>query len=274
METWVTENQTKDMRLSLRIKKILHHEQTEFQELFVVDTYEYGHMLVLDGAIQTTEQDEFVYHELISHIPLFAHPHPERVCIIGGGDGGTVREVLKHPSVKEIVHVEIDGAVIEASKKWFPTISSGLDNPRVKTLIKDGLVHIREAEDEYDVIIIDSSDPVGPGVQLFEVPFYQDCRKALRENGLLVAQTESPWANDELVVKTFRNMKSVFPVAKIYLGNVPTYPSGLWSFTIGSKGPDPATAPESVSFETKYYTPQIHQAAFVLPRFVQELLED
>src|SRR5690606_4238099 len=121
----------------------------------------------------------------------------------------------------------IDGAVIEASKKWFPTISSGLDNPRVKTLIKDGLVHIREAEDEYDVIIIDSSDPVGPGVQLFEVPFYQDCRKALRENGLLVAQTESPWANDELVVKTFRNMKSVFPVAKIYLGNVPTYPSGL-----------------------------------------------
>ncbi len=273
MEVWVTENQTENLRLSLRIKEVLHHEQTEFQEILVVDTFEYGRMLVLDGAIQTTERDEFVYHELIAHIPLFAHPNPERVCVIGGGDGGTVREVLKHPSVKEIIHIEIDGAVVETCKKWFPTISSGLADSRVKTYITDGIEHIRQADNEYDIIIIDSSDPVGPGVQLFEVPFYTNCHRALRKDGILVAQTESPFANAELVAKTYKNIGQVFPITKVYLGDVPTYPSGLWTFTCGSKIADPAQAPDKVGFATRYYTPEIHKAAFTLPRFVQELLE-
>lgn len=274
METWVTENQTDNMRLSLRIKEIIHQEETPFQELFVVDTLEYGRMLVLDGAIQTTEKDEFIYHELIAHVPLFAHSNPERVCVIGGGDGGTVREVLKHPSVKEIIHVEIDGAVVDSSKKWFPTISSGLADPRVKTYIDDGIKHIKEANDEYDVILIDSSEPVGPGMQLFEVPFYTDCKKALKQGGLMVAQTESPFVNAELLAKTYSNISKVFPVAKTYLGSVPTYPSGLWSFTCGSKGPDPAVATKEVDFETNYYTSELHKAVFALPRFVQRLLEE
>ncbi|MBO8125762.1 MAG: polyamine aminopropyltransferase [Firmicutes bacterium] len=273
METWLTENQTKNMRLSLRIKEILHHEQTEFQELVVVDTLEYGRMLVLDGAIQTTERDEFTYHEMIAHVPAFAHPAPKRVCVIGGGDGGTVRELLKHPSIEEIDHVEIDGKVIEASRKYLPTLSSGLDDPRVNSLVTDGIKHVESVENRYDIIIVDSSDPVGPGVQLFEVPFYTNCYRALAEGGLLVAQTESPFSEADLLVKAYRNIAQVFPQTKVYLANVPTYPSGLWSFTCGSKGPDPAKAPEKVEFATKYYTPEIHRAAFTLPPFVQELLE-
>ncbi|NPV54433.1 MAG: polyamine aminopropyltransferase [Firmicutes bacterium] len=277
MELWFTENQTKDLRLSCRITRTLHREKTEFQDLAVVDTVEYGRMLVLDGAVQTTVRDEFVYHEMIAHVPMLAHPAPEKVLVIGGGDGGTVREVLKHPGVREVTLVEIDRRVMEVSRDLLPETSSGLGDPRVNIRIEDGIKYVKEARRAYDVIIVDSSDPVGPAVGLFSYDFYSAVADALEEDGIFVAQTESPFLNQSLIRQVYADISRAFPIAKLYLAPVPTYPSGLWSFTAGSRVYDPAEPRDpgggrSARLETRYYTPDVHRAAFMLPAFVGELL--
>ncbi|PFC70008.1 spermidine synthase [Bacillus cereus] len=275
MELWFTEKQTKHFGITARINRTLHTEQTEFQKLDMVETEEFGNMLILDGMVMTTEKDEFVYHEMVAHVPLFTHPNPENVLVVGGGDGGVIREVLKHPSVKKATLVEIDGKVIEYSKQYLPSIAGALDNERVEVQVGDGFLHIAESENEYDVIMVDSTEPVGPAVNLFTKGFYAGISKALKEDGIFVAQTDNPWFTPELITTVFKDVKEIFPITRLYTANIPTYPSGLWTFTIGSKKHDPLEVSEDRfhEIETKYYTKELHNAAFALPKFVGDLIK-
>jgi spermidine synthase len=275
MELWYTEKQTERFGITAKIKRTLHTEKTEFQQLDMIETEEFGNMLVLDGMVMTTEKDEFVYHEMVAHVPLFTHPNPKHVLVVGGGDGGVIREVLKHPSVEKATLVEIDGKVVEYSKKYLPTIAGALDDERVDVQIADGFMHIAKSENEYDVIMVDSTEPVGPAVKLFEKGFYEGISKALKEDGVFVAQTDNPWFQQDLIRNVYSDIKEIFPITRVYTANIPTYPSGLWTFTIGSKTKDPLEVSEDRfhDIETKYYTKDLHKAAFALPKFVGDLLK-
>ncbi|MFF2484223.1 polyamine aminopropyltransferase [Paenibacillus sp. NPDC058071] len=275
MEMWFTEKQTESFGITAKITKTYVNEQTDFQQLDMIETEEFGTMLVLDGMVMTTVKDEFVYHEMVAHPVLSTHPNPENVLIVGGGDGGVVREVMKHPKVKKAVLVDIDGKVIEYSKKYLPTIACELDNPRVEVLVNDGFMHIHDHKNEYDVIMVDSTEPVGPAANLFTRGFYQGIYESLKEDGIFVAQTDNPWFKADLIQSVNKDVKEVFPIVRVYGANIPTYPSGLWTFTLGSKKYDPLEVAESEipELETKYYTPRLHKAAFVLPKFVEDLLK-
>ncbi|MGB6779898.1 MAG: spermidine synthase [Planococcus citreus] len=270
---WYTEKQTENFGITMKINKTLHTEQTDFQYLEMAETAEWGNMLFLDGMVMTSEKDEFVYHEMVAHVPLFTHPNPENVLVVGGGDGGVIREILKHPSVKKATLVDIDGKVIEYSKKFLPSIASGLEDARVEVIVGDGFMHIAESENEFDVIMVDSTEPVGPAVNLFSKGFYAGISKALKEDGIFVAQSDNPWFTPDLIKQVQSDVREIFPITKLYLANIPTYPSGLWSFTIGSKRYNPLEVPAERfhDIETKYYTPELHNAAFVLPKFVKDL---
>ncbi|NDI34814.1 polyamine aminopropyltransferase [Chengkuizengella sediminis] len=274
MELWYTEKQTDHFGITAKITQTLVEEQTDFQHLAIIDTIEFGRMLVLDGMVMTTIKDEFVYHEMVAHPVLHTHPNPKHVLVVGGGDGGVIREVLKHPEVEKAVLVEIDGKVIEYSKKYLPEIAGELDNPRVEVIVNDGYMHIHENKNTYDVIMVDSTEPVGPAVQLFEKGFYQGIYDALKEDGIFVAQTDNPWFKGDLIQKVNQDVKEIFPIVKVYQANIPTYPSGLWTFMMGSKTVDPLNIDENKIPElpTKYYTPNLHKAAFALPRFVEDLV--
>ncbi|RAZ80824.1 spermidine synthase [Planococcus halotolerans] len=270
---WYTEKQTENFGITMKINKTLHTEQTDFQYLEMAETAEWGNMLFLDGMVMTSEKDEFVYHEMVAHVPLFTHPNPENVLVVGGGDGGVIREILKHPSVKKATLVDIDGKVIEYSKKFLPSIASGLEDARVEVIVGDGFMHIAESDNEYDVIMVDSTEPVGPAVNLFSKGFYAGISKALKEDGIFVAQSDNPWFKGDLIKQVQSDVREIFPITKLYLANIPTYPSGLWAFTIGSKKYDPLTVPAERfhEIETKYYTKELHNAAFALPKFVKDL---
>ncbi|MBA4494067.1 polyamine aminopropyltransferase [Paenactinomyces guangxiensis] len=276
MELWYTEKQTKNHGITTKIKRSVYHDQSEFQTLDIIETAEFGNMLVLDGMVMTTDRDEFVYHEMITHVAMNTHPNPKDVLVVGGGDGGAIREILRYPSVANAVLAEIDGKVIEASQKYFPKIASGLSDPRVNIQVTDGIRHIQENKGTYDVILVDSTEPVGPAVGLFQKPFYEGIYEALKEDGIMVAQTESPWFNQDLIRQVFKDISNTFPITRLYTASIPTYPSGLWSFTVGSKKYDPLQVDESglQSFDTRYYRPEMHKALFQLPAFVQELLTD
>lgn len=274
MDLWYTEFQTPALGITCKTRRTLHRERTEYQDLALIETEQFGRMLVLDGTVQTTVEDEFVYHEMITHIPLFTHKNPRRVLVIGGGDGGSIRELLKHPSVEKAVLVEIDGRVVEVAKLHLPEISHALDDSRVEVKITDGIRYVAEHKNEFDVVLVDSTDPVGPAVGLFSVEFYKSVYQCLREDGIFVAQTESPFFHKELIRNAYRDMSSAFPIARLYTCAIPTYPSGYWSFTMGSKKYDPLqTDVEAIPrLDTKYYCPEIHRAAFALPRFVADLV--
>jgi len=280
MELWFTEEQsteeqTGNVRLSCKVDTVVYKTRSAYQDIAVIDTKQYGRMLVLDSVIQTTVADEFVYHEMISHVPLFTHPHPRKVLVVGGGDGGTVREVLKHPTVEEVILAEIDAQVVETVKRYLPETACQLDNPKVTVKYVDGIAFVQQAENEFDAILVDSPDPFGPAAGLFARDFYSAIHRALKADGIFAAQTESPFFNRNLISRVFNAVAEIFPIAKIYQANIPTYPSGYWTFTIGSKQYDPeAVEPAQIpEIATKYYTPQLHRAAFVLPRFVQDLIK-
>lgn len=275
MELWFTERQLPAVGLSCRLKRTLEVRQTAYQHLAVLETEPWGRMLVLDGMIQLTVADEFVYHEMLAHVPLAAHGHARRVLVVGGGDGGTVREVLRHREVEEVVLAEIDPEVVEVCRRHFPETAASLDDPRVRIAIGDGIAHVAEHPDTYDVILVDSTEPVGKAVGLFSQAFYASCRQALRPGGLLVAQTESPFYNAELISRCHAAMQAAFGNARLYLAPVPTYPSGLWSFMAASLGPDPSVPRVDGSWSPeglRYYSPDVHRAAFTLPPFVAALL--
>lgn len=274
MELWYTEKQTQHLGITCQVKETLCTKMTAFQELAILDTLQFGKMLVLDGMVQTTVEDEFIYHEMITHVPLATHPNPQKVLVIGGGDGGTIKQIIKHREVSRAVLVEIDEEVVTTCREHLPEISGGsLDDPRVEVIFTDGLEFVKTNKSEFDVILVDSTEPVGPAVGLFTQEFYQNIYDALKPEGIMVAQTESPFYNRDLIRSVTHRIKKVFPLAHMYLASIPTYPSGLWSFTLGSKVHDPLKVQEFKRLDTRYYSPEIHRSSFVLPGFVKELME-
>ncbi len=278
MEAWFFENQTGNFGIKIRIKSVLYHENSDFQEITVYDTYEFGKMLVLDNAVMFTDSNEFIYHEMLSFIPIFAHAKPENILIIGGGDGGIIRECLKNNFVKHIDLVEIDNEVIEISKKFFPNIAYQIDNEKVSVKLEDGIKYLKTVNNMYDVIIIDSTDPVGPAEGLFTEDFYHSAYNALKDDGIFAAQTESPFFNKKLIKDINQIINSLYKISMMYYAMIPVYPSGLWSFTVGSKKYQPNKMNEVYknidlsSLNLKYYSPEVHGASFILPKFIKELL--
>lgn len=272
-ELWLTEESSEGLRLSLRVTDVLHRERTKYQDILVVDTPEYGRTLMLDGAFQLTERDEFCYSEMMAHVPLCAHPAPKRVLVVGGGDGAILKEVLRHPCVERCTLVDIDERVIETSKKWLPTIGCALEDPRADVRCMDALEYIRSTPDRFDVVIVDSTDPVDFAAGLFQAPFYEDIKHVLNPRGMMTELTESPFTDTDLMLQAMVQMRGVFPVVRMYWGAVPTYPSGMWTYGAASLSADPATPIREVQ-GTRWYTNAIHRAAFVLPPFLEELIEE
>jgi len=241
-----------------------------YQHVEIVDTVSFGRALVLDDALQTTEADEYLYHEPLVQIPLLAHPHPRRVLIVGGGDGGALRHILMHETVEKAVQVEIDRLVVDACQEWLPDLADGaFQHPRAELVIGDGLAYMRDVSEPFDVILVDSTDPVGPAEGLISEEFYRLAAGALARDGIFAMQTGSPLLmRDELDAAAGR-MRSVFPIVKTYLGHVPSYPGVLWSWTAGSAALDPSIPRRSPPAGLRYYTPDVHRAAFALPAYLQ-----
>ncbi|WP_457611786.1 spermidine synthase [Methanocaldococcus sp.] len=282
MNIWFTEYHNKNVALSVRVKDILYRDKSKYQEIAILDTYDFGKVLVLDNTYQTTEFDEFIYHELISHIPLFTHPNPKKVLVIGGGDGGTVREVVKHDTVERIDFVELDEKVLEACKKYMPNLSCEMENEKVNIIITDGIKYVAETDEKYDVIIIDCPDPVGPAKGLFEKEFYKNVFKCLNDDGLMVQQSESPLYNLDLIKNIAKYLKeSGFKIIMPYVYPMPSYPSGMWSFMLASKKYNPLNVDKKKikkkieKFNTKYYDEDVHTSIFLSsPKFLKEAVKE
>ena len=265
--------------IAIKQKQVLFSEQSDFQKVEIIDSdSELGKILTLDGLMMTTEGDEYYYHEMISHIPMMHHKNPETVLVIGGGDGGTVREVLKHSSVKKVVLCEIDGMVIEVCKKYLPTISCGLSDPRVEILVEDAIEYIKDKKNEFDIILIDSTDPMGPGEGLFTEEFYTNVKNSLKPGGIMAAQSESPVVNKNEIKKMYALLKKVFPVCAAYTSPIPTYPGGYWAWAFCSVDVKPLSyyaedrASEIIK-SCKIYNKDYHNARFALPNYLIELVE-
>ena len=271
MALWYYEDYIPHYRLGLEIKETLFLGNSPYQKIQVIDSYLYGKVLLLDDIVQTTEKDEFMYHEMLIHPALLTHPQPEKILIVGGGDGGASREVLKHP-VKKVKLVDIDAAVIEVSRKYLPKLGNWNDR-RLEVLVEDAVKYLALSEEIFDVIVMDSTDPLPSGTAepLFSKDFFQSAYDHLSDNGVLVSQIEPPFFQPEREQRHWESLK-MFPLVKIYWGSVPTYPGGIWTYMIASKGRDPETSFKKLLFSTRYYTPEIHRAAFVLPPFMQERL--
>ncbi len=259
----------------------LYSGRSQFQKIDVYQHEHFGRVLTLDDLVQTTQADEFCYHEMLVHPALSSREPIERVLVIGGGDGGTLRHVLMH-SPGEAVMCEIDSEVVRVSREFLPMLSDGaFDDPRARLLIGDGGAFVSEHEDAFDAILIDSTDPIGAAVVLFSEDFYRACSRALRPGGVFVSQTGSPMYQGAELMNALRNLGSVFGTVETYLGFVPTYPGVLWSFTSATDGtPLSVTAPDDIAtrltargVDTRFYTPQVHVAGFALPPFVRDLVE-
>jgi len=277
MDMWYTEKHSENVGITMKVSKTLFSGKSEFQQLDILETLEYGRMMLLDGLVMVTERDEFVYHDMIAHPALFTHPAPKKVLVIGGGDGGSIREIVKHPGVELAVLCEIDGLVIEKSIELLPSMACEIDgsNPRVKLHVDDGLAYIRDHQNEFDVILVDSTDPIGPAVGLFEEDFYKLVLAALKADGIMVAQSESPFYHAEIQKSMYANLRAVFPIVEMYQAFIPTYPSGLWSFAFASKKYHPVgdfdrERAAGRGFHTRYYNEDLHLGAFMLPTFARE----
>jgi len=274
---WYSELHNSNSGLTLKINQVLESGKSKFQRIDVIENDDFGKMLVLYGSLMVAENDNNAYNEMISHVPLFAHPDPKEVLIIGGGDCGALTEVLKHPQINRCTMCEIDAKVVETSKRHFPKLTAGLSDPRANLLFADGKKFIEETDEKFDIIILDLSDPVGPAADLFQKSFHQDIFNCLTDNGIMVAQSESPFYNRSTVSTMYKNLADIFPLVRMYTCFMPIYPSSYWSFAFCSKGLDPIADIDTKRFEklnlsTKYYNLDIHKGAFALPQFVKELL--
>jgi spermidine synthase len=268
-QDWFLEKHTPHAGLSLEVSARLFDQRSAFQHIEVLETPEYGRVLLLDGCVMLTDRDEYVYHEMIVHPALLLHPQPREVLIVGGGDGGSVREALRHDTVQRVELLEIDEAVISAARRFFPALAARLDEPRVSIHCEDGFTYLDEHQGRYDLIVVDSIDPVGEAAKLFTSTFYEKVRAGLRAGGIAVFQTESPFYSIEVLAQVQERLRSLFRHVAPYVAHIPTYPSGLWSFTFASDAVDPLTAPlarrPAFLAELKYLTPELLRAAFVLP---------
>ncbi len=283
MELWFSENHTENVRFSIKVDKQLYSGESEFQRIDVFESPEFGRFLTLDGYMMLTEKDEFIYHEMMTHVPMAVHPNVRNVLVIGGGDGGTVRELLRYPEIETIDLVEIDEQVVEVCRRYLPQTAKCLDNEdgRISFHYEDGLKYVRHCHDMYDLIVVDSTDPFGPGEGLFTKEFYGNCYKALREDGIMVNQHESPFYDNDAhaMQRAHKRIVSSFDFCRVYQAHIPTYPSGHWLFGFASKKYHPLKDfdPErwtARGIETKYYTTHLHKGAFYVPAYVEKLLSD
>lgn len=281
MDLWFSEYHTPNVKLAIRVDRQLYTGQSEFQRIDVFESPEFGRFLTLDGYMMLTEKDEFIYHEMIVHVPLAVHPNVRRVLVIGAGDGGVIRELTRYPDIEHIDMVEIDPLVVTVSREYLPKTACSLDDPRVSIHYEDGLKFIRRCEATYDLIIVDSTDPFGPGEGLFTREFYGNCYKALREDGIMVNQHESPFYQEDAVAcqRAHKRIVESFPISRVYQAHIPTYPSGHWLFGFASKKYHPLKDLDEARWKAynlpcRYYTTTLHKGAFYIPAYVEELLKD
>lgn len=264
--------------MTLKCEEVLYEGRSEFQDILVFRSSTYGNVLVLDGAIQVTERDEHSYQEMITQVPMHAHPDPKTVLVIGGGDGGVVREVCRHGGVQRVVHCEIDAMVCEVSKKYLPKCAVGFDDPRVELLHMDAAQYVKEHKEEFDVVIIDSSDPIGPAESLFTESFYKELRYAMKPGGVMCNQGECLWLHLDLIQQCIKHCTQVFPSVDYCYTTIPTYPSGSIGFLVcscseGAVLRKPAREVEpAMQAQLKYYSSALHAASFVLPAFAEEVV--
>lgn len=281
MEFWFTELHTDNVKLSARIEKQLFSGESEYQRIDVFDSEEFGRFISLDGEIVFSEKDEFIYDEMVTHVPMAVHPNVKDVLIIGGGDGGVAKELLQYPSIETIDVVETDEMFVDVCRQFFPEVACALDDERVSIYYGDGLRYLRNKKGKYDLIINDSTDPFGHTEGLFTREFYGNCYNALREDGVMVYQHGSPFYDeDELACRSMhRKACKAFPISRVYQAHIPTCPSGYWLFGFASKKYHPIKdfKPKEwndLKLETWYYTTHLHMGAFMLPKYVEDLLEE
>lgn len=269
-------------RMTYAVDKVLFEDKTDHQHMVLFENKFFGKVLMLDGATQVTSRDEYVYHEMMTHVPIFSHGEAKNVLIIGGGDGGIAEEVLKHKSVESVVQVEIDASVVDFSKKYFADMSITIyDDPRFELLIADGIDYVNKTDRRFDVIIVDSTDPQGPGAVLFTREFYAACHRCLTERGVLVTQNGVPFFQADELKQSLTYFNELFADAYCYLGVIPTYIGGFMAMGWASKSKDLRQVSEAVlsegfakaGFDTQYYTPQMHKGAFAHPRFIQKIVQ-
>ena len=278
--TWFSETLHANYQLQLLVNQTLFQEKTAHQDLIIFENPIFGRVLALDGVIQTTEGDEFIYHEMLAHVPILAHGKAERVLVVGGGDGGMMKQVLNHDGVRATL-VEIDPGVIQLCRKYLPNIGENVfDSPRARVVIADGAKYMAETDDKYDVIIVDSTDPIGPGEVLFAASFYGDCKRCLNPGGILVTQSGVPFLQKTELTNSYRRLRQHFGDVSFYLAPVPTYAGGFMAFGWASDDREARHQSEAAIAErfaktglrTRYYNPEIHVAAFALPNYVRALM--
>ncbi|OOB79547.1 MAG: spermidine synthase [Epulopiscium sp. Nuni2H_MBin003] len=281
MDLWYTENHQDDTKFSIKVNEHIHSEKSEFQQIDFFRSNTFGTFFTLDGLMMVTEKDEFIYHDMITHVPMAVNPNIRNVLIIGGGDGGTAREVLRYNAVEHVDMVEIDEKVVRLCQKYLPITAAKLDNDdRLKLHFVDGLKFVQECDSsKYDLILVDSTDPIGPGEGLFTFAFYNNCKRILTDDGILINQHESPYYDTYAheMKRAHSKIKETFPIACVYQFHMPTYPSGHWLFGFASKKYDPITdlnaeAWNNLKIKTKYYNTDLHIGAFMLPNYVKEAL--
>lgn len=281
MELWFSEKHTPNALFSIKVSRHLQSVKSEHQQIDIFDSPEFGRFLVIDNLLMMTEKDEFIYHEMITHVPMAVHPEAKRVLVIGAGDGGVIRELTRYKQVEHIDLVEIDPMVVEVSKEFLPQTACCFDDPRVNIYYEDGVKFVRRYKGSYDLIIVDSTDPIGPGEGLFTKEFYGSCFKALKEDGIMVNQHESPYYDDtaQAMVRAHKRIVETFPISKVYQVHIPSYPSGHWLFGFASKKYHPihdlqAKKWEALQLKTKYYNTKLHVGCFALPTYVEEQLKN
>ena len=277
MNLWYSELAQGAAGLTLKVDRVLESTESEFQRIEVLQNKVYGKLLVLYGSLMVADNDNNAYNEMLAHVPLFVHPKPKDVLIIGGGDCGCLTEVMKHPEVGQCTMCELDRKVVEVTQKHLPHLTAGTEDPRAELVFDDGKKFVEDTERRFDVITLDLSDPVGPAEELFQKPFHQTVYDRLNDDGIMVAQSESPYFNREIIRRMYANLKDIFPIVRMYLCFMPIYPSSLWSFAFCSKKYDPTDNFDrarwhKLGLKTRYYNAETHMGAFALPQFAKELV--
>ena len=281
MEMWFSEFHTPDVKHSIRVTRHLYSKKSDYQQIDIFETPEFGRVLTLDGNDMLTERDEFTYVEMITHVHMAVHPGIRDILVIGAGDGGVVRELTRYDRVERIDLVEMDPQVVEACRTYLPSNACRMDDRRVHIHFENALKFIRRRESSYDLIIVDSTDPFGPSEGLFTREFYGNCYNALRPDGIMVNQQGSPFYSEdaEAMKRSHKRIVNTFPISRVYQAHIPTYAAGYWLFGFASKKYHPtddldAEAWRSLNLHTRYYTPRLHVGAFWLPAFLEEMLQE